>query len=152
MKHLASVVEKDNRNSYWVARVPENLVKIGWEAQITCDEPGKLISWKSLKGSTVDNEGRLSFLDTPEEKGTIINAVISYKLTVNGTGEGLAKLFTPIFEKLIQNDIENFKTYIESGQVSPNPHEGGIALALPFLEYSYSFHFSVLPPSPFRED
>ncbi len=117
MKHLASVVEKDAKNSYWVARVPGNLAKIGWEAQITRDEPGKLISWKSLKGSTVDNEGHVSFSDAPEGKGTVINVVIAYKSPIAGTGEGLAKLFTPVFEKMIRNDIENFKTYIEDGKV-----------------------------------
>jgi uncharacterized membrane protein len=121
MKHLASVVEKDAKNSYWVARIPGNLAKIGWEAQITRDEPGKLISWKSLKGSTVDNEGHVSFSDAPDGKGTLINVVIAYKSPVAGTGEGLAKLFTPVFEMMIRDDIENFKTYIESGEVSPNP-------------------------------
>lgn len=117
MKHLASVVEKDVKNSYWVAKIPGNLVKLGWEAQITKDEPGRLISWKSLKGSSVENEGHVTFSNAPEGKGTIINVVISYKPPVGGTGEGLAKLFTPVFEKLIRNDIENFKTYIESGSV-----------------------------------
>jgi len=117
MKHLASVVEKGSKNSYWVARIPGNLAKLGWEAQIIRDEPGKLISWKSLKGSTVDNEGHVSFSDSPDGNGTIINVVIAYKPPVGGTGEGLAKLFTPVFEKMIRNDIENFKTYIESGEL-----------------------------------
>lgn len=116
MKHLASVVEKDAKNSYWVARIPGNFAKLGWEAQITRDEPGKLISWKSLKGSTINNEGHVSFTDTPNGTGTIINVVISYKPPIGGTGEGLAKLFTSVFEKLIQNDIENFKTYIETNK------------------------------------
>lgn len=113
MKHLASVVEKDAKNSYWVARVPGNFAKLGWEAQIIRDDPGKLISWKSSKGSTIDNEGHVSFSDTPDGKGTVINVVIAYKSPIGGTGEGLAKLFTPVFEKMIRNDIENFKSYIE---------------------------------------
>lgn len=118
MKHLASVIEKDAKNSYWVARVPGNLVKIGWEAQITKEEPGRLISWRSLKDSTVQNEGHVSFADAPDGKGTIINVVIGYKSPLGGTGEGLAKLFTPVFEKLIRNDIENFKTYIETKTIA----------------------------------
>ena len=117
MKHLASVVEKDTKNSYWVARIPGNLAKIGWEARIMRDEPGKLISWKSSTESTVDNEGHVSFSDAPDGKGTLINVVIAYKSPVAGTGEGLAKLFTPVFEKMIRTDIDNFKTYIESNQL-----------------------------------
>jgi uncharacterized membrane protein len=34
-------------------------------------------------------------------------------------GEAAAKLLTPVFEKMLKNDIESFKEYIEHKQTMP---------------------------------
>jgi len=50
----------------------------------------------------------------PSGKGTEIIVTISYHAPLGIAGEGAAKLLNPYFEKLVKDDIMNFKTYLES--------------------------------------
>ena len=59
MKHLSNVTENSNTRSHWEVKIPENSpVSISWDAEIVKDEPGSLLSWRSLPGSSIDNAGK----------------------------------------------------------------------------------------------
>ena len=40
------------------------------ETEVVKEEPGKLIAWRSIPGSQIDTEGRVSFTDAPGDRGT----------------------------------------------------------------------------------
>jgi uncharacterized membrane protein len=114
MKHLANVTELSNTKSHWEARIPENNpVTISWDAEIVKDEPGTLLSWRSLPGSTVDNAGKVEFRDALGHQGTEIRVTIVYRPPAGNIGSGIAKLLNPVFKKMIKEDVLNFKQYIE---------------------------------------
>ncbi|RZJ65952.1 MAG: DUF2892 domain-containing protein [Flavobacterium sp.] len=112
MKHLSSVNEIDNLKSEWTATGPKGIGKLSWKAEILMDEPGKKLSWHSLPGSTVDNAGKVVFSETGTNK-TDLDITISYHAPLGIAGEAAAKLLNPLFEKMLKNDIENFKNHIE---------------------------------------
>jgi uncharacterized membrane protein len=116
MKHLDSVQSLDNERSEWKAKIPGGLGTIKWEATIVKDEPGQLLGWSSLPHADIENAGKITFKDAGA-KGTEIHVVITYRAPLGRVGTGLSKLFTPLFEKMIKNDVANFKRYIETGEV-----------------------------------
>lgn len=112
MKHLATVKEIDATHSHWEAIMPGNLGRIKWNAIVVKEEPGSLLGWQSVPGSQVNNAGKVEFRDA-DEGGTEITVVINYRAPAGDLGAGIAKIFNPIFEKIIRDDINSFKDYIE---------------------------------------
>jgi uncharacterized membrane protein len=115
MQHLEEVKELDDRRSTWSAKVPGGIGKVSWEAEITEDISGELISWASMPGSTIDNAGEVRFKDAPGNNGTEISACITYRLPGGDLGSIAAKLFNPAIEKMVRDDLRSFKTLMETG-------------------------------------
>lgn len=131
MKHLASVTEIDSKHSHWEATIPGNIGKIKWNAEIVKEEPGYMIGWQSLPNSTINNAGKVVFHDALNGQGTELEVVIIYHPPAGELGAGVAKLLNPVLEKVIRQDVMNFKDYIETKHnakatvpgVNPNPIE-----------------------------
>ncbi|WP_209435087.1 hypothetical protein [Flavobacterium aquidurense] len=51
----------------------------------------------------------------PKGKATEIDVTISYQAPLGIAGERIASFFNPYFEKLVKDNITNFKSYLESG-------------------------------------
>jgi uncharacterized membrane protein len=112
MSHLESVRPLSYTTSKWTAKGPGGIGKLSWIAEIIKDEKDRLISWNSLPGSSVKNAGKVVF--RPSGEGTEIIVTISYHAPLGIAGEGAAKLLNPYFEKIVKDDLINFKTYLES--------------------------------------
>jgi uncharacterized membrane protein len=112
--HLDTVTETDQYKSEWKAKIPGAFgATVGWTAEILMDEPNKLLSWHSMPQSTIHNAGKVRFTDNGAT--TDIEVTISYHAPLGKAGEIAAKLLNPVFEKLIEKDIQGFKEYIETG-------------------------------------
>jgi uncharacterized membrane protein len=116
----------DERKSSWKARIPGDLATISWEAEILEDKPNTFISWCSLPGSTVDNAGEVTFRDAPSRQGTEMLARISYRLPAGDAGSVAGKLFNPMVERLVKEDLRRFKQLVEGGEEEIAP-SGGIS-------------------------
>ncbi len=114
MKHLASVTEIDSKHSHWEAVIPGNIGKIKWNAEIVKEEPGYMIGWQSIPNSTINNAGKVVFHDALGGQGTELEVVIIYHAPAGELGAGIARLINPVFEKVIRQDVMNFKEYIET--------------------------------------
>lgn len=120
MKHLKSVRENTHGTSHWEATFPEgNPIAIRWDAEIVKDEPGTLLAWKSLPGSVIDNAGKVEFRDALGHQGTEIRVTIIYRPPAGNIGSGIARLFNPVFRRLVRQDILGFKEYIEMRKDQP---------------------------------
>jgi uncharacterized membrane protein len=119
MKHLASVTEIDSKHSHWEADIPGGMGRIKWNAEIVKEEEGYLIGWQSIPNSTINNAGKVTFKDALGGQGTELEVVISYHPPAGQLGAGIAKSLNPVLEKMIRQDIMNFKDYIETKHQSP---------------------------------
>lgn len=119
MKHLASVTEIDAKHSHWEAEVPGGVGRVKWNAEIVKEEEGHLIGWQSIPNSTVNNAGKVTFKEALGGQGTELEVVISYHPPAGELGAGIAKSLNPVLEKMIRQDIMNFKDYIETKHQSP---------------------------------
>lgn len=113
MKHLKSVEEASDKVSLWTANTPGGLLDLNWNAEITREETGVYLGWQSLEGSMIDNAGKVEFRDTLNGTGTELHIEIDYFPPAGSVGRGIASLFNGIFERMIREDIQRFKSYAE---------------------------------------
>lgn len=125
MKHLASVTEIDSKHSHWEAEIPGGIGKIKWNAEIVKEEEGSLIGWQSITNATINNAGKVTFKDALGGQGTELEIVISYHPPAGELGAGIAKSLNPVLEKMIRQDIMNFKDYIETKHSSSSAYNAG---------------------------
>ncbi|HEY1006511.1 MAG TPA: SRPBCC family protein, partial [Sphingobacteriaceae bacterium] len=100
------------------------VAQISWDAEIVEDQPGFMIGWHSVPGSTIHNAGKVEFRDAPGGSGTIVNVVISYTPPAGGIGTAVGQLLTPVFEKMVREDVSNFKSYMEGQGKVPAANTG----------------------------
>ena len=126
MHHLKSVTQLDERRSHWEAPIPGGMGSIAWDAEITAEEPGQRLAWRSLPGSQVDQAGEVLFREAPGNRGTEVQAILHYRAPGGGLGQGIAELLNPALSQLVREDLRRFKQLMESGEIPTNVnHEGG---------------------------
>ncbi len=119
MQHLETVEVIDEKRSHWVLKLPTNVAKVSWDAEIVKDEVNEMIGWSSVEGSMIDNAGKVRFKDAPEG-GTTVDVVITYQPPAGGLGLGLANVLNPLFKNIVDNDVRNFKQYMD---IHDNPYQ-----------------------------
>jgi len=128
MRHLKEVKQIDDRTSHWEAFIPGGLGTIRWDAVIAEEHDGKFIGWNSLPGATIENAGKVEFRDIGDG-WTEVYAVITYRAPLGVAGQGISSLVNPMFEKLVRQDIKDFKRYIEVGNSDPTSYDRNITVS-----------------------
>lgn len=116
MRHLESVEDLGSGRSRWTAKGPAGM-NVQWEATIVADEPGRVITWRSLEGSDVDNAGAVRFESAPAGRGTIVKVNIEYNPIGGAVGAAVAKLFGEEPQQQLDDDLRRFKQVMEVGEV-----------------------------------
>ena len=114
MKHLRNVQEQDEQYSTWTMDLPGGFGTVQWEAEIVKERPGEMISWQSLPGSSLKNAGKVGFRDSLGGMGTTVDVILTYHAPLGKAGEQIARLFTPVFKNMIEDDIRGFKDFVET--------------------------------------
>ncbi|MBV9463610.1 MAG: SRPBCC family protein [Verrucomicrobiae bacterium] len=115
MPHLKAVEELSGRRSHWVARGPAR-TSIEWDADIIADVPNKLISWRSIDGSNVENAGSVSFRPIAPQS-TEVRVQLTYNPPAGELGRLIADWFGETPEEQIGRDLENFRRMLETGEM-----------------------------------
>lgn len=116
MKHIESIETLDERTSKWSARIPGGIGTIDWKAEIVKDEVNERIGWQSLPDANIYNAGNVNFRDAGRF-GTEVHVAISYRIPGGMVGKKIGKMFNPLFEEMVKEDIKNFKRFLETGEV-----------------------------------
>jgi uncharacterized membrane protein len=115
MKHVTSVSTFNGR-SHWTARF-SGLPEVEWDAELIQDVPGKVISWRSVDASgPLLNSGSVTFFDLGP-RGTGMRVEIGYYPPAGPVGKAIARLFSPITEQQVREDLRRFKALLESREI-----------------------------------
>jgi len=117
MRHLESVQETSNGQTHWKTKAPGG-TSVEWDAEITADEPGRRISWRSLPGSTVDNSGTVWFQRATGDRGTLIRVEMEYRPPFGKIGSVAASLFRENPKQQMYDDLRAMKQVLEVGEKS----------------------------------
>lgn len=111
MEHLDSVRALNDSISVWEATIPGGMGVVRWKSELVKERTDEFLGWQSLPGSPIRNVGKVEFRDFGDD--TELHIVLSYHAPGGIPGEGAARLLNPIFEELVEQDIRNFKWFIE---------------------------------------
>lgn len=117
MRNVHSVTIKDATHSHWIIEAPAGKT-VEWDSQITHDEPGRLIAWQSMEGASVRNSGNVEFLDSPDNRGTVVRVTLTYDPPAGAVGKLSAKLFQKEPKIQARQDLRRFKQLMETGEVA----------------------------------
>ncbi len=115
MSHLESVRQLPNGRSRWTAKGPAGS-KIEWDAEILVDRENEIISWRSIEGSTVPNEGTVRFRDLGGQR-TEVKVSLTYHPPGGSIGAAVAKLFGEEPSVQIDEDLRHLKERFEKGDM-----------------------------------
>lgn len=106
-----------NGRSIWTLRAPAGQT-LDIETVIANEESGKLIAWRSVEGSDIDTEGRVTFNDAPGNRGTRVSVRIAYKPPAGEVGRLAAKLLGREPQIQARHDLRRFKMLMETGEIA----------------------------------
>jgi len=106
-----------NGRAVWTIKAPAGQT-VAVETEIAREEDGHVIAWRSVPGSQIDTEGRVSFEDAPGERGTRVTLIIAYQPPGGALGKGLAKLFGREPAIQARHDLKRFKMLMETGEIA----------------------------------
>ncbi|HSU56759.1 MAG TPA: SRPBCC family protein [Candidatus Dormibacteraeota bacterium] len=117
MAHLESVRDLGNNKSHWKAKGPGG-TSVEWDAEITEDQPDRLLAWRSLPGADVDNSGEVRFEPASASRGTVLRVMLRYNPPAGKMGALVAKLLGQAPEKQIAVDLMRFRQLLEAGEIA----------------------------------
>lgn len=117
MQHLESVAATGERTSHWIAKAPAGTT-IEWDAEIVEDQPNQRLGWRTLPGSEVVHEGRVTFEPAIGGRGTIVRVELLYQPPAGKIGAYIARLFGEEPAVQIDDDLRRLKQLIETGEVA----------------------------------
>lgn len=123
LRHLESVEQLGDGRSRWRARTPAGEVE--WGAEIVEERRPELLRWRSLPGSQIEQDGRLSLSSWRQGDATLLDLRLRIGAgdrSGNGaTGAraraAVAALVRPALALEIREDLRRFKNRLEAGEV-----------------------------------
>jgi uncharacterized membrane protein len=124
MTHLESVEQRSGNLSHWVVKGPAGS-RVEWDAEVINEEPGRMISWKSLSGAQVENAGSVWFESAGDGTATDVKVSLLYHPPAGALGAAVAKVFGEAPDQQLAEDLERFKEIVEG-----NTHLAGSAAVM----------------------
>jgi uncharacterized membrane protein len=115
MGHLEKVEQRPDGRSHWKAKGPVG-TKIEWDAQTLIDRENEIISWRSVEGADVPNEGTVRFRSMGNDR-TEVKVSFTYHPPGGAVGAAFAKLFGEEPNQQVEEDLRRLKQELETGGV-----------------------------------
>lgn len=124
MENIERVDMIDDRRSHWVVKGPGGAT-VEWDSEVTQDDTGERIAWRSLDGADVTHSGEVEFLDAAPDRGTIVRAKIMYQPPGGKVAQWLAKLLQREPAVQVRRDLRRLKQLLETGEVTNSAGPSG---------------------------
>lgn len=125
-EHVVSCTRVSDTVSHWVIGNPDKPdgKRIEFDSQITDNEPGRKIAWKSISDE-VELSGVVTFKSHPAGRGTIVLLQQMLKVPGGALGNAAASIVARGPGQTIIEDLRHFKEMTEAGaipSVKGQPH------------------------------
>lgn len=115
-EHVYEVRSYGDGRSSWVVQGP--MRKLHWESEITVDEPGRRIAWRSLPGGDVDHQGEVTFREAAGDRGTVVTVRMAYAPPGGKFGAIMAGLLGREPRQTLREDLRRLKMLVETGEIA----------------------------------
>ncbi len=111
--HLKSVRSLDRKRSVWTARMPAGLDLV-WETEVWDERQNKKIAWRTTPTASLNSDGAFIFDSLGKGERTQVGIHLEYEVPTGKIGKAFAKLFGKHPDRLIDEELHRFKTFIEA--------------------------------------
>ena len=112
MSNVREVRDPGSGCSHWCVAGPMG-INVEWDADLTNYIPNRIIAWRSVEGSTVENAGVIRFQENLDSS-TRVDIKLSYNPPGGALGHILAKLFGADPKSEMDADLARVKTTLET--------------------------------------
>lgn len=117
MENVEKITFTGGNRAVWTIRAPAG-TSVELETEISEIVEDTSISWRSVDGSQIKTEGKVSFVDAPGNRGTIVTADIGYSPPGGDIGRAIAKLFSAEPNIQARHELKRFKMLMEAGEIA----------------------------------
>jgi len=115
MSHVLDVREIDDRRSHWVIRGPAGR-RLEWDSELISDEPGSLISWRTLPGADVVSAGSVRFKRTARGTTEVL-LHLQYEPPGGSAAKWILTLLGQDPDSHVREDLRRLKQLLEAGEL-----------------------------------
>lgn len=109
----------DNDRARWTVEIPGVGLE-SWTSEITEDQEGQLLSWRSIDNTRMEHEGTVRFNPAPNELGTEVRLEINSRVPGGAAANVAARLAGRSPEDYVARTLHSFKQLMETGEVATN--------------------------------
>jgi uncharacterized membrane protein len=121
MGHFAEVSEAGEDRQHWKVQSPTGQ-SLEWDARIVNDQPGNSLSWESLPGAELPNQGSVHFHPAPGGRGTEVKLHLRFDPPGGAIGEAAMKRLSAAPSVLVDKALYRFKSLVETGEIPTLEH------------------------------
>ncbi|WNG47609.1 DUF2892 domain-containing protein [Archangium minus] len=114
--HFAEVTAVGSDRQHWKVSGPVGK-GLEWDSRIVDERPGELLSWESLPGADLPNDGSVIFRPAPGEWGTVVTLHFRFNPPGGVIGEAAVKLLGIVPDTLAFTTLRRFKSLVETGEI-----------------------------------
>lgn len=114
---MANVLSVSEDGRQWEVAGPSGST-ITLATEVTDDQPGHFIAWRSTDDSDIDHEGWVEFRENQHGRGTEVRVMVSYGPLAGAVGKLVAKVLQREPRIQSRRDLRRFKQLMETGEVS----------------------------------
>ncbi|GGJ66556.1 SRPBCC family protein [Deinococcus aquiradiocola] len=113
MEMLERIEVLHGTRSRWTVRGPAG--PLTFEAELTADEPGQRIAWRTVPGPGVQHHGEVTFRPAPGDRGTEVLARYGYAPPGGPAGAAIARILNHEPGQRTRDDLMRLKRIMELG-------------------------------------
>ncbi len=115
MSHVEEVQPRGEDYSHWKVKGPAGTF-FEWDAVITRLIPNRVLAWRSVEGSMVENTGIIHFEPIHDGRDTRLDIRLFYNPPAGALGHTFALLLGADPKKQMNDDLMQFKAHIEANR------------------------------------
>jgi len=122
MEHFADVRATGETTAHWKMPIPM-MGALQWDTRIIEERAGQMISWESLPGSSLQNDGRLQFSPATGNRGTVVTLRLRFNPPMGALGSMAAKTMRVVPSTIAMRALHRFKNLVETGEIATSARD-----------------------------
>ncbi len=114
---IHSVTKTGDTTSHWVMDLPGGK-QLEWDSELTAQEPGKRLAWRSIGDTVVPNAGQVVFEPAVSGRGTVVRVNQEFLLPGGKVAAALGGLFSRTPGGFVRENLRHFKQLAETGEIA----------------------------------
>jgi uncharacterized membrane protein len=117
MKDVRKVSTVSPTRSHWEIELQSGR-DVVWDADITAEVPGQMISWQSVEGSEIETSGTVCFEKADGGRGTVVSLSMNYEIPGGKLAEWITFFGGEDPDTLVLTNLKRLKGLLETGEIA----------------------------------